>query len=78
MKCPDKVTFIIESAGDSRLFDGNIFGGQHFTGAFNAVIIQIVYGRASGHAAEVAAEIFGIHARYFGKSVQTDTIIVIL
>lgn len=78
MKSLDKVTFIIKTAGDGGLFDGNIFCGQHLAGAFDPIIIQIIDGRALRHAAEVAAEIFGIHSRDLGKAVKTDVIIIIL
>lgn len=78
VKCFDKVTFVIKTAGDSGFLDGNILCGQHLAGTFDPIIIQIVNRRAFRHAAEIAAEIFGIHSSNLGQTVKTDAIIIIL
>lgn len=78
VKCFDKVTFVIKTAGDGGFLDGNILCGQHLTGAFDSIIIQIINWRAFRHAAEIAAEIFGIHSGNLGQTVKTDAIIIIL
>ncbi len=78
MKCFDKVTFVIKTAGDGGFLDGNILCGKHLAGTFDSIIIQIVNRRAFRHAAEIAAEIFGIHSRDFGQTVKADAIIIIL
>ena len=72
-----KVTFVIKPAGNGRLLDGNIFGGEHFTGAFDSVVIQVIDGRPLRHAAEIAAEILRIHTRDFRQHVQTDITVVV-
>ena len=74
----DKVTFVIKSAGNRRFLDGNIFGGEHFAGAFDSIVIQIIYRSALCHASEIAAEIFGVHTCNFGQHIQTDIIVVVL
>ena len=73
----DEVTFIVKAAGDGSLFDGNIPGGQHFAGTLNAIVVQVINGRALRHAAEIPAEISGIHAGDAGKGVQTDGVGII-
>lgn len=77
VKCFDKVTFVIKTAGDSGFLDGNILCGQHLAGTFDPIIIQIVNRRAFRHAAEIAAEIFGIHSGDSGQAVQADAVIII-
>ena len=77
VKCLDKVTFVIKTTGDSHFLDGDVLGGKHLTGAFNPVIIQIVDGCPLGHAAEVTAEIFRVHACDLCQHVKTDVIIII-
>lgn len=63
----DEIAFVVEAAGYGGFFDADILCGEHFAGALNAVIVQIIDGGALCHAAEIAAEIFGIHARHFRK-----------
>ncbi len=77
MECFNKVTFVIKTTGNRGFLDGDVFRGQHFTGAFDTVIIQVIDGRAFRHAAEIAAEIFGIHSGDSGQAVQADAVIII-
>lgn len=72
MKGLDKVTLIIETAGNGGFFYGNILGRQHFAGTFDAVVIQVINGCPLGHAAEIAAEVPGIHAGDLGQLIQAD------
>lgn len=78
VKSFDKVTFVIKTTGYGGFLDRDIFGREHFAGAFDPIIIQIIDGRAFRHAAEITAEIFGIHPRDPGKVVKADVIIIIL
>lgn len=68
----DKVTFIIETAGNGGFFYGNIFGGQHFAGTFDAVIIQVINGCPFCHAAKITAKVSGVHAGDPGQLIQGD------
>ena len=77
MKGFDKIAFIIKTTGNSGIADRDIFGGKHFAGAFNPVIVQVIDGGPSGHAAEIPAEIFWIHPCDFSQCVQADIMTVI-
>ena len=78
MKGFDKVTFIIETTGNSDFFDCNIFGGQHLAGTFDSVIIKVIDRRSFCNASKIAAEILGVHTGNLGKSFQRNVIVVIL
>ena len=62
-----EVAFVIEAAGNSGFLDGDIFGGQHFTSAFDSIVIQIVNRGSFRNASEIAAKILGIHTGNFGE-----------
>jgi hypothetical protein len=77
MKGFDKVTFVIKTAGNSDLLNGNILGGQQLTGTFYPIVVQIVNGSTFRHAAKIPAEILGIHPGDPGKVLQADAAAVV-
>ena len=77
VKSLDKITFVVKAAGDGGFLYGNISGGQHFAGALNAVVVQIINGSAFRHTTEIPAEISGVHAGNVGQIIQTDGVSVI-
>ena len=72
-----KVTFVIKTTRYSDFLNGDVFCGQHFTGAFNTIIIQIIDRGSVCDTSEVTTEIFWIHTGDFGKGFQGNVVMVI-